>query len=788
MRNETPFKIGEELVIEGLAARTLSRNPRFRVVDLKKGGMGVCALVVNVENATPYALKVLCRDLMEDQSSWDRYLQEITIWLALSACSGVVEAICLTRINEIPVVCSRWMAGGSLRILMKSRENHLPYDSFARIVGTLDWVNRCHNIIHRDLKPENVLLDEQGRAFVSDWGLAKPVSKGISDPSGRSLKPTSNMRPELTQAGSFLGTVWYTAPEQILNAKDVDHRADIYALGCILFEWESGRPPFIGSSAEEIALKHLFEKPSSIGTLSHRSTFGLDEVIGTCLEKEPDDRFPDYHSLAVALSQAAARRSVSVSPFSPSVRNDVLPTQPEEPSEYLASHGKSITWEEQRTHFYAEADDLLPYLERAQDLINIGDFKAAKKIYDGFFIEELVTIAPDHVRNQVIANNYSLCLIECGEPEKAIRVLGSIEKAEQKPAEYYVSLSLAHLRCQSFAEAEKVASAGLVVYSGDPDLIGNLLIAQTQQKKFKEAASNANLRLRQKRDVHSLQEVAELHRAYSREILDLDWPLAFETLRFAIGLLREAKGMNPRYLPVRAGLISALSDITAYAVCTKEISAAESLPWNPSDRVFLASVMAHCMDQVNAHARCIEFCDKWLKNLESARQSNIAEAHVIEISRVRAITIIDGFCIGKTKDGVRIVERSSHHFFEAIVKDSVHRKPRDFAYLARLYEWMGKSEEAFDLLNSAQEMWPDYWEFPFARASFLWRAGSVEEALRDSVRATELAPWKTATWRLLAEIHKEMGNESLVLEAANRGDSIQAKRDALSSQFREFWT
>jgi serine/threonine protein kinase len=230
-----------------------------------------------------------------------------------------------------------------------------------------------------------VLLDEQGRAFVSDWGLAKPVSKGVSDPSGRSSKPTSNVSPELTQAGIFLGTICYTAPEQILNARGVDHRADIYAPGCILFEWESGRPPFLGSNAEEIALKHLFEKPSGVGTLSHRSTFGLDEVIRICLEKEPGDRFPDYHSLAVALSQAAARRGVYVSPYSPSVRNDVLPTQPPEPYEYLESRGKRIIWEEQRTHFWAEADDLLPYLERAHDLVGIDDFRAAKKIYDGFF-------------------------------------------------------------------------------------------------------------------------------------------------------------------------------------------------------------------------------------------------------------------------------------------------------------------------------------------------------------------------------------------------------------------
>ncbi len=774
MCGEAPFEIGEKLVIGELAGHTGSDDPGYRVADLLPGGMGICAKVIHLESGTSYALKVLHRHLLGDQASWKRYLEELKTWLVLSACSGVVEAFCLTRINEVPVVCARWMGGGSLRVLMRSREPQFPYESVARIVGTMDWVNCEHSVIHRDLKPENILLDQEGRAFVCDWGLAKPVSNGISIASRQpSEASSSNVRPDLTQAGSFVGTIHYSSPEQILNAKDVDHRADIYSLGCILFEWETGRPPFVGRGAEEIARKHLFEAVPRLGSSLHRSTFGFDEVIQTCLEKDPANRFQNYSSLAAALAQAADRRGVSISRFSPSVRKAVLPIRHQEPSKYLESKHK--------------ADDLLPYLERGQDLIALGDYKGAKEIYDGFFIPELVSGVPDHERNQMITNNYALCLIECGEPEQAIGVLGSIAAAKRKPAEYYITLSLAHLRCRSFAQAEEVAGAGLVAYPDDPDLVGNLLIAQTRQKKFRAAASTARLRLRRNRDVHSLHEVAELHISHAQEILDVDWPLAFESLLFAIGLLREAKEANPQYLPARASLIRALSDITAYSACTEELSAAAGLEWHPSDRVFLARMAAHCLDRSNAHDECVQFCEKWLKNLESANLSKIAEGHLVEIKRTRAITIIDRYCIGKMKDGVRIVEASSLQFFQGVVKDPVHRQPRDFACLAQLYEWMGKLDEAFDLLKSGQNSSPNYWEFPFDRSSFLCRSGRLEDALQDSLRATELAPWKVPTWRLLARIHREIGDEKASREAETRGDSTQAKRDSLDSQFETFW-
>ena len=136
--------------------------------------MGECVRVVQGQEF--FALKVIQDHLIEDAATWNRYVREARIWTTLSACDGVAEAFCITRVNEIPVVCSRWMSGGNLRGHMKSRSPEFFFRVIARVVGTLAWAREQHDVIHRDIKPENILLDEVNLAFVSDWGLARPLT------------------------------------------------------------------------------------------------------------------------------------------------------------------------------------------------------------------------------------------------------------------------------------------------------------------------------------------------------------------------------------------------------------------------------------------------------------------------------------------------------------------------------------------------------------------------------------------------------------------------------------
>ena len=133
-------------------------SQKFRVDRILKGGMGECIRIVQGEAS--FALKVIQRDIVEDSDAWSRYLREVRLWTTLSACESVVEAFCIIRVDELPVVCSRWMQGGNLRRHLKNRSPEFFFSVMARIVGTLAWAHQQHKVIHRDLKPDNILLDE----------------------------------------------------------------------------------------------------------------------------------------------------------------------------------------------------------------------------------------------------------------------------------------------------------------------------------------------------------------------------------------------------------------------------------------------------------------------------------------------------------------------------------------------------------------------------------------------------------------------------------------------------
>jgi streptogramin lyase len=188
----------------------------------------------------------------------------------------------------------RFIEGDDLRVLLRAG-GPLPPATAAEVVrqvaSALDAAH-ARGLVHRDIKPANVLLDRAGQAYLTDFGLTKRLHDSTS----------------ATRTGEWVGTVGYVAPEQI-RGEHVDARADVYALGCVLFHALTGRPPFAADLEATTIWSHLEQPPPSVGDAAPRA---FDDVIARAMAKDPADRYPSAGDLGEAAVAAAAGRPVEV--------------------------------------------------------------------------------------------------------------------------------------------------------------------------------------------------------------------------------------------------------------------------------------------------------------------------------------------------------------------------------------------------------------------------------------------------------------------------------------------
>jgi Tol biopolymer transport system component len=188
-------------------------------------------------------------------------------------------------------------------LLARLKKGPLPLDQTLRYgIEIADALDKAHRqgIVHRDLKPGNVMLTKAG-AKLMDFGLAKRGLAGESD-GGVSTLPTQEK--PLTEAGSLLGTFQYMSPEQ-LEGKDADPRADIWALGCVLFEMATGKRAFEGKSQASLISAIMTSEPQAIAQLQPMTPPALDRLVKVCLAKDPDERWQSAHDIAGELKWIA---------------------------------------------------------------------------------------------------------------------------------------------------------------------------------------------------------------------------------------------------------------------------------------------------------------------------------------------------------------------------------------------------------------------------------------------------------------------------------------------------
>src|SRR5437762_3098741 len=241
------------------------------------------------------AVKVLPEAYSENAERLSRFEQEACAAGALNH-PNILVIYDVGKDNGAPYVVSELLEGETLREKLDGAPlpQRKAIDYGLQIANGLAAAHE-KGIVHRDLKPENLFVTDDGRLKILDFGLAKLTE--IVNTESQSDIPTRRVA---TDPGAVMGTAGYMAPEQVRGQK-VDHRADIFSFGCILYEMLTGTKAFRGESAADTMSAILREDPTDLSTSNGNISPGLERVVLHCLEKNPAERFQSARDLAFAL-------------------------------------------------------------------------------------------------------------------------------------------------------------------------------------------------------------------------------------------------------------------------------------------------------------------------------------------------------------------------------------------------------------------------------------------------------------------------------------------------------
>src|SRR3954469_7376650 len=249
------------------------------------GGMVDVWLAEDTELDRKVAIKILHERFAQDGEFVQRFQREAQSAAGLQH-PNVVGIFDRGEFGDTYFIAMEYVDGPSLKDLVKGGMGTKDAIDFTRqILNAARFAHR-KGIIHRDLKPQNVLIDDEGRARVADFGIARGGENS-----------------DITATGSVMGTAQYLSPEQA-QGKPTTPRSDIYSIGVILYEALTGRVPFEGDSAVPVALKQVSEAPRHPSAINPDIPPALDAVVMRALAKDPDARFKDADAFLRALDAA----------------------------------------------------------------------------------------------------------------------------------------------------------------------------------------------------------------------------------------------------------------------------------------------------------------------------------------------------------------------------------------------------------------------------------------------------------------------------------------------------
>ena len=253
--------------------------------EVGRGATGIVYKAIDRETTECVALKVLKREVLDDNFMMDRFKNELRIARRITH-KNVCRIYEFTHIREGPCISMEYVEGETIRSLL-TRIGVFGLRSALEIASQIcSGLREAHaqGIVHRDLKPENLMIDRKGNVKIMDFGVAR-VFAGST----------------MSTLGLLVGTPAYMAPEQV-EGGDVDQRADIYSLGLILYEMFTGSVAFKADTPVGVAYKQVHEVATPPRSIDPNISENLQNVILRCIEKEPERRFQTIEQLQSALS------------------------------------------------------------------------------------------------------------------------------------------------------------------------------------------------------------------------------------------------------------------------------------------------------------------------------------------------------------------------------------------------------------------------------------------------------------------------------------------------------
>jgi tetratricopeptide (TPR) repeat protein len=266
--------------------------------EIARGGMGI---VYRARQRTPsrvVALKMILPSRLNSVGAIDRFRAEAEAAASLEH-DSILPIYAVGEADGAPFYSMKFAEGGTLSARIDNYREK-PREAAALVAKLACAVAFAHEhgILHRDLKPGNVLFDSAGKAFVSDFGLAKWLQREC----------------DLTQTLAILGTPYYMAPEQAKDSRSVTAAADVYSLGAILYHLLAGRPPIWGETPMEVLHRAATEKPKSPRLTNGRIPRDLETICLKCLEKEPRARYASALALADDLERFCTGHTIQARP------------------------------------------------------------------------------------------------------------------------------------------------------------------------------------------------------------------------------------------------------------------------------------------------------------------------------------------------------------------------------------------------------------------------------------------------------------------------------------------